>query len=513
MPEPATQLRLHRLRPRASRWMGRCPGCGEWNTLVEEAVDPQAARRVGARDGRLGRGARAAGRAAQAGGAGRGRGGRHRAAAHRQRRARPRARRRPRARLDRPDRRLPRDRQEHADERGARSVQARRAAATLYVSGEESAAQVRLRAERLGADALAVPVLAETSLEVVLASLEPERPAGLRDRLGADALRPPTSPARRAASGRCGRSPRALERFARERGCAVILVGHVTKEGALAGPRVLEHAVDCVLQFEGERERSLPHAARAQEPLRLHQRDRRVRDARRRPERGRRPLRALPARGRAGRRARACCARWRARGRCWSRCRRWSRRPRSCRRAASRTASTATGSACPGGAGAPRRARRSGSADVFVSVAGGVRIEEPGADLAVALAVASAARGSRSRAAERAPVACFGEIGLTGELRYVAHAERRLEEAARFGLERVVLPARCVGRRAARTRRGPRGAGSTLARRSRGARSAPPAPRAARPGGEPPEQSRLTALGHVGACRPQPRNQRFCHHS
>ena len=66
----------------------------------------------------------------------------------------------------------------------------------------------------------------------------------------------PTSPARPAASGRCRRWRRALERFAREHGCAMILVGHVTKEGTLAGPRVLEHAVDCVLQFEGERERS-----------------------------------------------------------------------------------------------------------------------------------------------------------------------------------------------------------------------------------------------------------------
>jgi DNA repair protein RadA/Sms len=84
-----------------------------------------------------------------------------------------------------------------------------------------------------------------------------------------------------------------------------------------------------------------------------------------------------------------------------------------------------------------------GSADVFVNVAGGVRIEEPGADLAVALAVASAAR-EQPLEGSGGPAACFGEIGLTGELRYVAHADRRLEEAARFGVERVVMPARCV---------------------------------------------------------------------
>ena len=90
-----------------------------------------------------------------------------------------------------------------------------------------------------------------------------------------------------------------------------------------------------------------------------------------------------------------------------------------------------------------RRAVARARADVFVSVAGGVRIEEPGADLAVALAVASAATGNPLSSAS-APAGCFGEIGLTGELRYVAHAERRLEEAARFGLERVLAPQRCL---------------------------------------------------------------------
>ena len=83
------------------------------------------------------------------------------------------------------------------------------------------------------------------------------------------------------------------------------------------------------------------------------------------------------------------------------------------------------------------------SADVFVSLAGGVRIEEPGADLAVALAVASAASGIAPGGGDQ-PVGCFGEVGLTGELRYVAHADRRLEEAARFGLDRVVVPAACL---------------------------------------------------------------------
>ena len=103
-------------------------------------------------------------------------------------------------------------------------------------------------------------------------------------------------------------------------------------------------------------------------------------------------------------------------------------------------------------------------ADVFVSVAGGVRIEEPGADLAVALALASAARGE-PLAARRAPLACFGEVGLTGELRYVAHAERRLQEAARFGLEQVIVP------RALPERHGAVRAGAATAADSRRGRS------------------------------------------
>jgi DNA repair protein RadA/Sms len=82
---------------------------------------------------------------------------------------------------------------------------------------------------------------------------------------------------------------------------------------------------------------------------------------------------------------------------------------------------------------------RLGSSDVFVSVAGGVRVEEPGADLAVALAVASAAKGVAFGGGE-APLAAFGEVGLTGELRHVAHPERRVAEAAKFGLEPVLAP-------------------------------------------------------------------------
>ena len=80
-----------------------------------------------------------------------------------------------------------------------------------------------------------------------------------------------------------------------------------------------------------------------------------------------------------------------------------------------------------------------GSSDIFVSVAGGVRVDEPGADLAVALALASAARGAPLGDGAR-PLAAFGELGLTGELRHAAHPDRRLAEAKKFGLDTVIAP-------------------------------------------------------------------------
>jgi DNA repair protein RadA/Sms len=81
-----------------------------------------------------------------------------------------------------------------------------------------------------------------------------------------------------------------------------------------------------------------------------------------------------------------------------------------------------------------------GTADVFVNVVGGLRVDEPGADLAVALAVASAAKRTALTGTDGRPLACFGELGLTGELRTVAHSDRRLTEAQKFGLDPVIEP-------------------------------------------------------------------------
>src|SRR5262249_13306377 len=127
---------------------------------------------------------------------------------------------------------------------------------TLYVSAEESAAQIRLRAQRLRTgDAMAIPVIAETDLETVLATLEQERP----EVCVIDSVQTLHAGALSSAAGSVAQVREvaaATMQVAKRLGIAVLLVGHVTKEGALAGPRVLEHLVDCVLQFEGERERT-----------------------------------------------------------------------------------------------------------------------------------------------------------------------------------------------------------------------------------------------------------------
>jgi DNA repair protein RadA/Sms len=306
---------------------------------------------------------------------------------------------------------------------------------TLYVSGEESAAQIRLRAERLGADALEVPVLAETDLDTVLDVLRAERPAACV----IDSVQTLSSAALDSAPGTVGQVREVASRIAevaKRSGTAVLLVGHVTKEGALAGPRVLEHLVDCVLQFEGERERTY-RTLRALKNRFGSTNDVGVFEMR---ERGLAEVLDASARfvGEA------------------------TRAPGSVVLAAMEGSRPllveVQALVSPSELVPPRRictgldrnrlalvlavlGRHAGvgvgTADVFVNVVGGVRIDEPGADLAVALAVASAARGV---ATEPAPLACYGEIGLTGELRSVAHPDRREEEAAKFGLRTVVSP-------------------------------------------------------------------------
>lgn len=314
---------------------------------------------------------------------------------------------------------------------------------TLYVSAEESAAQIKLRAERLGAAAAAlrIPTIAETDLGAVLATLERERP----EVCVVDSVQTLHAAALTGAPGSVGQVREVageIMRVAKTHGIAVLLVGHVTKEGALAGPRVLEHLVDCVLQFEGERERTY------------------------------RTLRAL--KNRFGSTSEAGVFEMRQDGlvEVLDASARFvgeaTRAPGSVVLAAmegSRPLLVEVQALVSDSELEPPRRVVSGidrnrlalvlavltrhariplgTKDVFVNVVGGVRVDEPGADLAVALAVASAARGvalGGPPGSEAPPLACFGELGLTGELRTVAHAERRLAEARKFGLATVVTP-------------------------------------------------------------------------
>jgi DNA repair protein RadA/Sms len=306
---------------------------------------------------------------------------------------------------------------------------------TLYVSGEESAEQVRLRAERLSPGALKVPILAETDLETVLGTLAGESP----EVCVIDSVQTLNAAELTGAPGSVGQVREVAGRImelAKARQIAVILVGHVTKDGALAGPRVLEHLVDCVLQFEGERER--PY----RELRALKNRFGSTNEAGLFEMRQGGLVEVLDA-----------SARFVAEA---------TRAPGSVVLAAMEGSRPllveVQALVAPSELEQPRRVvsgmdrnrlalvlailgrhgrMGTGGADVFVNVVGGMRVDEPGVDLAVALAVASASRGV---AIKGTPRACFGELGLTGELRWVGHPERRLQEAAKHGLQGTIAP-------------------------------------------------------------------------
>jgi len=303
----------------------------------------------------------------------------------------------------------------------------------LLVTGEESVAQVRLRAERLGG-ADDVAILAETELEAVCATLEHETP----DVCVIDSVQTLSATELGSAPGSVAQVREAaarLLRVAKRSGVATVLVGHVTKDGAVAGPRVLEHLVDCVLQFDGDRyhahrilraaknrfgstnelgvfEMTATGLVGVPDPSTLFGRTRagEIGAAVAVALEGTRPI-LLEVQALVSRTDLAM--------------------PRRVGTGVDPKRLAMIVAVLGRHAGVPL-----GSADVFVNVAGGVRIDEPGADVAVALAIASAARAAPLRSG----LAAFGEVGLTGRLRATAQAERRLEECAKLGLAAVVAP-------------------------------------------------------------------------
>ncbi len=303
----------------------------------------------------------------------------------------------------------------------------------LLVCGEESAAQIRMRAERICAAPGGVRVLAETELESVMAALEQERPA----LVVVDSVQTLYSDDLSSAPGSVSQVREAAGRFlrlAKQSGAAVFLVGHVTKDGAIAGPRVLEHMVDTVLQFEGDKNRFF-RILRAAKNRFGSTNEMGVFEM---SEAGLRPV-PDPSQLFAGEGPPAVGSALHV-----------AVEGTRCFLVEVQALVAATDLALPRrvATGFDRNrlamiiavlGRHAGAAlsssDVFVNIAGGIHIEEPAADLAVAVAIASASRNVPLPAG----AALFGEISLTGEVRSASQPERRYVEATRVGRSAVVM--------------------------------------------------------------------------
>ncbi len=403
----------------SAKWLGRCPGCGGWNTLVEEPAVPPRRGRPPAEPVPLSA-------------------------------VTPLAQERLATGISELDRVLgggivPGSLILIGGEPGCgkstlmTQVSARlghEGRAVLYVTGEESPQQTKLRADRVGAASERIWLLAETDLNAVLEAARRLRPAAMViDSI--QTMYRPDLPASPGSVGQVRECAATLLQAAKGDGIAVLLVGHVTKEGAIAGPRVLEHIVDTVLYFEGER----------------HQAYRVLRATKNRFgstneigvfEMHGSGLREVPNPSLAF----------------------LSGRPQGAAGAAVVCAVEGTRPLLvevqalvrPAPWGTPRRTtsgldynrlqlllavleRRAGlalgTADVYANAAGGVRIDEPAADLGVAVAVASS---YRNRPLD--PQTVFvGEVGLAGEIRGVPQVGRRLAEAAKLGFRRALVPA------------------------------------------------------------------------
>ncbi|KAB2894710.1 MAG: DNA repair protein RadA, partial [Burkholderiaceae bacterium] len=305
---------------------------------------------------------------------------------------------------------------------------------TLYVTGEESGAQVALRSRRLGLDQSQVNVLAEIQLERILATIEATQPAvAVIDSIQtvySDQLT--SAPGSVAQVRECAAH---LTRMAKATGIAIVLVGHVTKEGALAGPRVLEHMVDTVLYFEGDTHssyrlvRAIKNRFGAVNEIGVFAMTERGLKGVSNPSAIFLSQHSEPVPG--------SCVLVTLEG--------------------TRPMLVEIQALVDGGGPSPRRLsvglerdrlamllavlhRHAGVAcadqDVFVNAVGGVRISEPAADLAVMLSITSSLRG---KALPKGFLA-FGEVGLAGEVRPAPRGQERLKEAAKLGFSVAVVP-------------------------------------------------------------------------
>ncbi len=305
----------------------------------------------------------------------------------------------------------------------------------LYVSGEESAAQIKLRADRLGVESDNLSLLCETDLGTVLAAMQAEAP----DLMIVDSIQTmnlaqvSSSPGSVTQVREC---TSAIMRAAKAVDLPVFVVGHVNKDGAIAGPKVMEHIVDCVMYFEGDRNSSyrLLRCAKnrygsTNEIGVFEMRDRGLAQV----ENPSQMLLSGRPKGVSG----TCVS-----------CTVEGTRP---------LLAEVQGLVCPSGFGNPRRTstgfdynrmtlllavleKRAGyffqNLDAYVNVVGGLRLDEPAADLAVALSLVSSLKDKPIPEG----VVAFGEVGLTGEIRAVSQAEARVAEAARLGFTRVLMP-------------------------------------------------------------------------
>jgi DNA repair protein RadA/Sms len=317
--------------------------------------------------------------------------------------------------------------------------------ATLYSSGEESALQVKLRADRIGETSGDVAMLSETNLETILATTAALNPAVLV----VDSIQTVFTTDLEGAPGNVGQVRECaarLMRYAKESGTTVFVVGHVTKGGGIAGPKTLEHIVDTVLYFEGEN--TLDHRVLRATKNRFGSVD--EIGVFRMSERGLEPVDS-PSELFLG--------------------------DRSTHASGSAVTALLEGTrpllieiqalAAKAGFGTPQRVstgfdgrrlalllavldKRAGLSfaqlDVFLNVVGGVRLQEQAGDLAVAAALAS----SVYDVALPVDAVFVGEVGLGGEVRPVSQAERRIAEAANMGMTRVYLAERGVPKRLAR---------------------------------------------------------------